>query len=74
MKQKIKNKLLADAAIDIIKKAVIAVLLFSAGISIGYTLANKECEPCTVGFASLEDMTFLVTELRQCKGFSRYDL
>lgn len=71
MKQSIKDKLLALAAIDVIKKGAIAILLLLAGASAGYALANKECEPCPVGFASLDDMMFLVAELRQCKGYDR---
>ena len=74
MKKEIKDKLLALAAIDVIKKGAMAILLLLAGASAGYALANKECEPCMVGFASLEDMMFLVGELRECEGYSRYDL
>ena len=71
MKQKIKNELLVHAAIDVIRKGVVVTLLLLAGASAGYALANKECEPCPVGFASLDDMMFLVAELRQCKGYDR---
>ena len=74
MKQKIKNKLLALAAIDIIRKGFAVVVLMLLSVIFGYALANKEeteCEPCVVGFASMEDMMFLVRELRECKGFDR---
>ena len=71
MKQSTKNKLLALATIGVIKEGAIAILLLLIGASAGYALANKECDPCMVGFASLEDMMFLVAELRQCKGYNR---
>ena len=69
MKQKIKNELLAYAVIDIVKKAFKVILLMSAGAAIGYAFANKECEQCPVGFATVEDMMFLVAELRVCKRY-----
>tara|TARA_R110000824_G_scaffold93271_1_gene225715 strand:- start:449 stop:673 length:225 start_codon:yes stop_codon:yes gene_type:complete len=74
MKQKIKNELLAAAAIDVIKKAAMAALLLISGVLIGYTFANKQHEPCPVGFATVKDMMFLVDELRVCKGYTRFDL
>jgi len=69
MKQKIKNELLAYAVIDIVKKAFKVILLMTAGVVIGYAFANKECEQCPVGFATAEDMIFLVAELRECKRY-----
>jgi hypothetical protein len=65
MKQAIKNKLLLIAGI---------LCFFLGGAFVGYSFANKECEPCQVGFASVDDMMFLVNELKECEGFSRYDL
>ena len=74
MKQKIKNELLVHAAIDVIRKGVVVTLLLLAGASAGYALANKEREPCPVGFASVDDMIFLISQLKECEGFSRHDL
>ena len=77
MKQSVKNKLLAVAVEDIIKKVILTIGIlccFFGGVFIGYSFANKECEPCQVGFASVDDMMFLVNELKECEGFSRYDL
>tara|TARA_R110000824_G_scaffold342743_2_gene529234 strand:- start:3496 stop:3720 length:225 start_codon:yes stop_codon:yes gene_type:complete len=74
MKQKVKNKLLAMAAIEITKQGILAILLILLGVTTGYFLANKECEPCepcTVGFAAYEDMVSLIEELHDCgcKGY-----
>ena len=74
MKQKIKNEPLALATFDVFRKASIAALLLISGFLIGYMFANKEHEPCPVGFATVEDMMFLVDELRVCKGYTRFDL
>ena len=75
MKQTVKNKLLALAAEDIIKRMILIVgilVYFFGGVFAGYSFANKECEECPVGFATVQDMMFLVEELRQCKGYERY--
>ena len=72
MKQKTKNELLTMTAIDAIKKTSLAVLLLLCGAGIGYVSSNKECKPCPVGFASLEDMRYLVIELRECENSDRY--
>jgi len=77
MKQSAKNELLVLAAEGLIRKVILIcgiICTFLAGTLVGYNFANEECEPCQVGFASLEDMMFLVSELRECEGFSRYDL
>ena len=77
MKQSVKNKLLALAAEGAIRKIILIcgiICTFLAGTFVGYNFTNEECEPCQVGFASLEDMMFLVGELRECEGYSRYDL
>jgi hypothetical protein len=72
MKQSVKNKLLALAAEDIIKRMILFIGMLSyflVGVFIGYSFANKECEECPVGFATVADMMFLVEELRLCKGY-----
>jgi len=77
MKQSVKNKLLAATAEDVVRKVILIcgiICTFLAGTFVGYSFADEEYEPCQVGFASLEDMMFLVSELRECEGFSRYDL
>ena len=75
MKQTIKNKLLAIAVGDVIKKTILPVGMFCCflgGTFVGYNLANEECEECAVcpiGFATVADMMFLVEELRLCKSY-----
>jgi len=77
MKQSVKNKLLGLAAEGVIKRVILTIGIlcyFFGGVFVGYSFANKECEPCQVGFASMDDMLFLISELKECEGFSRYDL
>ena len=74
MKQKIKNELLVLTTLDVLKKVSMAALLLISGALIGYTFANKQHEPCPVGFATVEDMMFLVYELRVCRGYTRFDI
>ena len=75
MKQSVKNKLLALAAEDVIKRMILItgiLCYFFGGAFVGYSFANKECEECAVcpiGFATVDDMMFLVEELRLCKGY-----
>ena len=40
------------------------LILLYLGINLGKNLEVEECNPC---FATLEDMKFLVEELRECK-------
>ena len=76
MKQKVKNELLALSATSVIIEGIFATFLVLVGAFIGFGLAHfmveecemLECQECPVGFASLDDMSFLVSELRDCKG------
>ena len=50
------------------------ITVFGLAMAAGYQLAKPEpheCEPCPVGFASYEDMIFLLKELNECgcKGY-----
>ena len=44
-----------------------ALFLFFAGLVVGNQLKKLETEDLHAGFSSLEDMNFLVSELRKCK-------
>ena len=45
--------------------------LILIGVALGYTFANhleeKRVEPVEVGFATVEDMSFLIGELEDCR-------
>ena len=45
--------------------------LILLGAALGYTFANhletQRAEPVEVGFATVEDMSFLISELKDCK-------
>ena len=45
--------------------------LILIGVALGYAFANhleeKRVEPVEVGFATVEDMSFLISELKECK-------
>jgi hypothetical protein len=45
--------------------------LILIGVALGYTFANhleeQRAEPVEVGFATVEDMSFLVSELEDCR-------
>ena len=45
--------------------------LILIGVALGYTFANhletQRTEPIEVGFATVEDMSFLVQELKDCR-------
>jgi len=45
--------------------------LILIGVALGYTFANhletQRAEPVEIGFATVEDMSFLVQELKECK-------
>ena len=52
--------------------------LILIGVALGYTFANhleeeKRVEPVEVGFATVEDMSFLVSELEDCRDNSLED-
>ena len=52
-------------AVGFITILVLSIILFSLGLRIGKNLQEVEdCNPC---FATLEDMKFLVEELRECR-------
>jgi len=45
--------------------------LILIGVALGYAFANhletQRAEPVEIGFATVEDMSFLVQELKECK-------
>jgi len=45
--------------------------LILIGVALGYTFANhleeERAEPIEVGFATVEDMSFLISELEDCR-------
>ena len=45
--------------------------LILIGVALGYTFANhleaQRAEPIEVGFATVEDMSFLVQQLKECQ-------
>ena len=45
--------------------------LILIGVALGYTFANhletQRAEPVEVGFATVEDMSFLVQQLKECQ-------
>ena len=45
--------------------------LILIGVALGYAFANhletQRAEPVDIGFATVEDMSFLVQELKECK-------
>ena len=45
--------------------------LILVGAALGYTFANhletQRAEPVEVGFATVEDMSFLISELKECR-------
>jgi len=51
--------------------------LILIGVALGYTFANhleeKRVEPVEVGFATVEDMSFLISELEDCRDNSLED-
>jgi len=54
----------------IIWPGIAAILLVAVGVIIGYTIAECEpceCEPCLVGFATMQDMLDLQESLEECK-------
>tara|TARA_R110002020_G_scaffold19014_1_gene66005 strand:- start:2583 stop:2795 length:213 start_codon:yes stop_codon:yes gene_type:complete len=67
MKQKIKNELIVLSVVDIIRKGTAAVLLLALGATVGYLHANEKCEPCPIGFASMQDMVKVYEQLVECQ-------
>jgi len=51
--------------------------LILIGVALGYTFAShledKRVEPIEVGFATVEDMSFLISELEDCREHSLED-
>ena len=49
--------------------AAICACLFLSGFVLGrLSIEQEECEEKVIPFATLEDMAFLVGEIRECKG------
>tara|TARA_Y100000389_G_scaffold142110_1_gene140068 strand:- start:904 stop:1119 length:216 start_codon:yes stop_codon:yes gene_type:complete len=51
---------------NLIRGYFLVLSIFLLGVALGSLLNNNPTDP--VGFATLEDMSFLVEELRECKG------
>jgi len=69
MRQTIKQ--LKELVLDLkhyFEKSLPLILL---GVALGYTFANhletQRAEPVEVGFATVEDMSFLVQQLKECQ-------
>ncbi len=69
MRQTIKQ--LKELVLDLkhyFEKSLPLILL---GVALGYTFANhletQRIEPIEVGFATVEDMSFLVQQLKECQ-------
>ena len=75
MKQTIKQ--LKELVLDLKYYFEKSLPLILIGVALGYTFANhleeKRVEPNEVGFATVEDMSFLISELEDCRDNSLED-